>query len=292
MANRKLHLRFPFLLLLTGLLLSGCAFFRNSHKPLRIQRWACYYGSDSTLLSQLPRYDLVVVEPDHAGVKPPADAKTLYAAYLSIGEAEKFRWYWSEVERMDGVVLYQNGNWKDDWFVDIRKAAWQDFLITRVIPKIIDQGYRGLFFDTIDSPLFLEADDPRKFSGSADAVTAFVKRVRETFPDLILISNNGLAILNRIAPYVNALTVESLNTTFRFSDKQYLRTPSELRNQRLQWLANAAETLRGKPVLVIDYMAPGQHDLADYSRTECARLGFIPFQAEIGLHSLPPEIAP
>ncbi len=254
-------------------------------KSINIKKWACYYGSDSTSFPKLENYDLVVLEPDHASFTPPQNTRTLYIGYVSLGEAEKFRWYWPEIEGRD-YILWENENWKDDFLIDIRSEEWQDFLIKRIIPKIINKGYEGLFFDTIDTPIFLEEKDKEKFAGSIAAMAGLIRRIRETFPELVLVSNNGIRAVEAIGPFIDIFVLESLYTTYDFSSKAYGRADSSWRDLRLDWLSIHEGVTAGKPILVIDYMKPGDKTLAGFSKQECDKHGFIPYHTTVDLHEL------
>ncbi|MBF0431480.1 MAG: endo alpha-1,4 polygalactosaminidase [Fibrobacteria bacterium] len=251
---------------------------------MEVEKWACYYGEDSSSLARLEEYDLVVMEPDH-GFTPPENTRTLYVGYVSLGEAEKFRWYWKEIEGRD-FILWENENWKDDYLIDIRSSEWQDFLVKRIIPKIIAKGYEGLFFDTIDTPLFLEEKDSEKFAGSAVALGTLIKRIRETFPDLVLVSNNGLRAVTHIGAYVDVFVLESMFTTYDFESKNYGKADSSWRKKRIGQINANKELFAGKPVLVIDYADPGDKALKDWSGAECKKRGFVPYHTTIDLQKL------
>ncbi|MFH1760911.1 MAG: endo alpha-1,4 polygalactosaminidase, partial [bacterium] len=257
--NCSIFLLTTFLFVIISILLLSCTvFLGKNRKSININSWACFYGEDSLNLSKLMNYDLVIMEPDISGYTPPIQGKTIYIGYISIGEAESFRWYWPQVKDSD-FLLWENKNWKNDYLIDIRSGVWQDILIRQVIPHIISKGFKGLFFDTIDTPIFLEEENGQKFRGSTKALVKFIRRVRKTFPDLILISNNGLKAVSSFGKYMDLLVVESLNTTYDFQDKKYKKADLSWRNVRLNHLNNFLEKHGNMPVLVIDYLDRDNH---------------------------------
>ncbi len=244
--------------------------------------WACYYGKDPEVLRNLNECHIAVVEPDISGFFPPVNSGTLFAGYVSIGEAEKFRWYWPLIENSD-FIGPENENWENDFFVDIRSRKWRELLIRRIIPKILSKGYKALFFDTIDSPLFLEEKYPLKYKGCEDSLASFIAEVKETFPEIILISNNGMRAVKKIGKFFDVYCLEGLNTAYDFDTGTYNKTDENWRKKRIGFIKNNPEITSGKPVLVLDYMENKESRLREYSLIECRKHGFLPFHSEISL---------
>lgn len=263
-------------------ILSGYA---QTGPKMTITSWACYYGDNPKDLKKLEQYDLVIIEPDILHFTPPINTKTRYIGYVSIGEAERFRWYWHLIEGRE-FILWENEHWKDDFLIDIRSSLWQDLLLEKIIPKIINKGYSGLFFDTIDTPLYLEEIDPEKFKGSAAAVGLLIKRIREKYPQLILVSNNGLRGLKHFGAYIDIFLIEGLHTTYDFVKKNYAIADTSWSRQRTGFLDEHEHLVHGKPILVIDYMLPDQAELRKYSLQRCTQRGFLPYHTTVELNVL------
>ncbi|MGD9200180.1 MAG: endo alpha-1,4 polygalactosaminidase [Chitinispirillia bacterium] len=253
-----------------------------------VKNWACYYGDNPELLKKLENYNLVIMEPDIDNFTPPEKTKTTYIGYVSLGEAERFRWYWYHIEGKK-FILWENKNWKDDYIIDIRSLEWQNLLVEKIIPKILKKGYQGLFFDTIDTPIYLEEKDPEKYRGSVEALADLIYRIRKKYPKITLISNNGLRAIEHFGAHIDIFLIEGLNTTYDFKRKKYKTADIDWRNHRLSLIRNNRDLIKGKPVIVIDYLLQKQDNLRNISLIICKEHGLIPYHTTVDLHSLFPS---
>ena len=261
----------------------------SSKKKYRsFKHWACYYGDKPELLKKLENYDLVIMEPDIENFTPPEKTKTTYIGYVSLGEAERFRWYWYHIEGKK-FILWENKNWKDDFIIDIRSIEWQNLLVEKIIPRILKKGYHGLFFDTIDTPIYLEERNPKKFKGSVEALAYLIHRIRKKYPEIILISNNGLRAIEHFGTHIDIFLIEGLNTTYDFKRKKYKIADIDWRNHRLSLIHKNRELINQKPVIVIDYLLKTQNYLRNLSLNICKENGLIPYHTTVDLHSLFPS---
>ncbi len=86
-------------------------------------------------------------------------------AYLSIGEAESYRWYWQEAWEADhdGVpdagapawLLAVNPDWPGNYKVKYWDPAWQS-IIFGYLDIILGQGFDGVYLDIIDAYEYFE----------------------------------------------------------------------------------------------------------------------------------------
>lgn len=67
-------------------------------------------------------------------------------AYLSVGTLEKERSWFKKYEK---YKLKRLGNWPNEYYADVRKTAWQDFLISRA-KALKAKGFDGWWCDNID----------------------------------------------------------------------------------------------------------------------------------------------
>jgi cysteinyl-tRNA synthetase, unknown class len=85
--------------------------------------------------------------------------------YLSIGEAENYRYYWDESwdDDNDGTpdgnapdwLKQENPYWEGNYKVEYWNDEWQD-IITGYLQKIIDVGFDGVYLDIIDAYEYFE----------------------------------------------------------------------------------------------------------------------------------------
>ena len=82
--------------------------------------------------------------------------KRLVISYMSIGEAEDYRYYWqSDWKRNEPEWLdKENPNWKGNYKVWYWHADWQAIIFgndSSYLKKILDAGFDGVYLDIIDA---------------------------------------------------------------------------------------------------------------------------------------------
>ncbi len=77
-------------------------------------------------------------------------ASIMPLCYLSIGEAEEYRYYWrSEWKNKPQWLGRENPDWKGNYKAKYWHPEWQA-VIFAYLDKIIEQGFRGVYLDIID----------------------------------------------------------------------------------------------------------------------------------------------
>ncbi|MDR1535595.1 MAG: endo alpha-1,4 polygalactosaminidase [Planctomycetota bacterium] len=249
---------FP-LLLIPALALPGPA-FSGQKRVSKDTRWLCYYGGDRRVL-EVPGLDLLILESEAIGDLSPEDRKgRLCVAYMSIGEAEANRWYWPDIKDKPWV-LDPNPDWPDSRRVDVRSGEWQDLLVEMIAPTMIEAGYDGFILDNVDNGEILLEMDADLFKGADDATVSLIERLRRTFPEAVIIANNGLGIVPRVADQVDAMMYEGTVHTWKArpdGSYSYGEVSPKIRNwlrPRLLRIKNA-----GVPILALEYLEPGDDE--------------------------------
>lgn len=72
-------------------------------------------------------------------------------AYLSIGEAEDYRWYWKKEweKQAPNWLARENNNWQGNYKVKFWDPAWKS-IVFEYIDTILKQGFDGVYLDIID----------------------------------------------------------------------------------------------------------------------------------------------
>lgn len=85
-----------------------------------------------------------------AALKAQLNGKLL--AYLSIGEAEDYRWYWNPSWRPGAPAWLgdENPDWKGNYKVHYWDPEWQA-IIMQYLDKIVAQGFDGVYLDLVDA---------------------------------------------------------------------------------------------------------------------------------------------
>lgn len=76
------------------------------------------------------------------------EGERLVIAYLSIGEAEKYRYYWKKNEGKEWVK-YENPEWKGNHIVEYWNPEWQK-IVYEYLDKIVEAGFDGVYLDIVD----------------------------------------------------------------------------------------------------------------------------------------------
>lgn len=102
----------------------------------------------------------------------------LLVAYLSIGEAESYRYYWQRAWEKNAPSWLgpKNTSWPDNFRVRYWSSDWQRIIFGQpeaYLDKIIAAGFDGVFLDGIDSFEFWNKSQP----DAPEKMVAFVKRL-------------------------------------------------------------------------------------------------------------------
>lgn len=87
--------------------------------------------------------------------------KRLVISYMSIGEAEDYRYYWDESWTVGSPSWIENENpdWEGNYKVTYWDAEWQSIIFGNndsYLKKILDAGFDGVYLDIIDAFEYFE----------------------------------------------------------------------------------------------------------------------------------------
>jgi len=98
-----------------------------------------------------------------SGLKTALNGKLL--AYMSIGEAESYRWYWQDSwdENHDGIpdpdapswLDKENPDWPGNYKVKFWDPGWQG-IVFEYLDKVLAQGFDGVYLDLVDAYEYYE----------------------------------------------------------------------------------------------------------------------------------------
>jgi cysteinyl-tRNA synthetase, unknown class len=291
------------------------------------------------------RYDLLVVEPTrterdsrfdapamvrHLQASPAGDGRhrKLVLAYISIGEAEDFRWYWTwskswkknqpRPASLPSFIVHPDPDgWSGCFPVAFWDPAWKDILLAgRKTPPAPDRPYRSVLDEVLQSGFdgvyldWVEAyDEP---AVKREARKAGVKPAREMIrllgeireygrrrnPAFLVIQQNGAALLEahpELLSVVDAIGQEDVwhagvaDSDWGQPAGHDQRTPPEDTRESLRLLRLFRAA--GKPVFTIDYTVADADGTYRRARAE----GFVPYCTQVSLSRLtttpPPGLA-
>lgn len=248
-------------------------------------------------------FDLVVIDYSRNGTdagrftadevksmqRKPDGSRRVVLAYLSIGEAEDYRYYWNpkwveaaplkqgqpgpnvqpganaesdtelktiRIPRLmaPSWLVRENEAWTGNYHVRYWYEGWQNLVFyddRSYLRRIQEVGFDGVYLDRID--VYYAAGEDRDFAAHSmvDFVVDLATAARKRQPDFVLIAQNGEELL-RDPKYVNVINGISKE------DLLYGNTGEELPNEPEQigvvvenlMLAQAANL----PVLVVEYL--------------------------------------
>lgn len=230
--------------------------------------------------------DLLVVDYSRDGSEAkaykPADVDTLrrksdgnrriVLAYVSIGEAENYRYYW----RRSWAVIppswlgAENPEWKGNFPVRYWQAGWRNIimqprlsLLDRVrevwqfasrpyLDRIIEAGFDGVFLDRVDAVDIWKAENPNTEADMVNLVSTISAYAKRRRPGFLVVPQNGEELL-RSADYrraIDAIAKEDLLYGSRSSGQP--NTTTEVRRSVVDLNRLKADN---RPVFVVEYIA-------------------------------------
>lgn len=227
----------------------------------------------------------------------------LVLCYLSIGEAESYRYYWRE-RWLNGASRWlgpENPSWKGNFAVRFWEPSWQRIIVEPAptvyrrllefvrpqlkpyLDRILEAGFDGVYLDRIDA--FAEWEKTRGKQAEADMV-AFVRRIssyaKARKPDFLVVPQNGEELLKH-ETYLAAIDgAAKEDLLYGIGGEEVQNDPGAV--------AATTEMLdrvrrQKKPVLVVEYLA----DAGKRTRAlrEIMGRGYLPLIAARALNTPP-----
>ncbi len=190
-------------------------------------------------------------------------------AYLSIGEAEDYRFYWKDEwdENPPEWLGNENPEWEGNYAVRYWMDGWKEVL-DEYISRIESQGFDGLYLDKVDE--FEYWADPENGEDeyydeetTAASMIDLIAWISERFDGLIFIQNG-----ERIVEYDNGRLMDSIDG-IAIEDLFYIGTEmasDEWISERLGYINQFIEN--GKECLSVDYVDDGSDSQENIERIE------------------------
>jgi cysteinyl-tRNA synthetase len=309
MSFRTPHKITPLLALWLGLALAGSGdTFAQERSRLLAKATSWGYQLQKVEPDEIAAcpYDMVVIDYSrdggqelafsHADVakmqRKPDGGRRIVLSYLSIGEAETYRYYWRWYWGWFFGLLApswrggQNREWRGNYAARYWMADWQDIIFkgkNSYLDRLIEAGFDGAYLDKVD-----EYEEPGIARANANAradMIAFVKAVaahaRSRQPGFLIVPQNGEELLTDASYRATVDGAGKEDLLFGETRTGRANTPEDIKTKAdyLQLLTKA-----GKPVFAVEYLdAPAQIERA---RAQLLAYGFIPYFADRALDSL------
>jgi cysteinyl-tRNA synthetase, unknown class len=272
--------------------------------PGTVKSWGYQLQNvDPDVLAATP-YDLLVIDYSRDGsdalaltpqdlarlkVKPDG-SRRIVLAYLSIGEAETYRyywkWYWSWFFGMLAPSWRgpQNAEWRGNYGVRYWRDDWQKIIFAgedSYLGRIIKAGFDGVYLDKVDEYEAAAKQNPKARADMSAFVTALAARARAAKPGFLIVPQNGEGLLTDrgYRAVIDGLGKEDL---------LYGEDKGQRRNDAESIKDNVADLklllAEHKPVFVVEYLdAP---IAIEQARKQLEGYGFVPYFANRALDQL------
>ncbi len=185
-------------------------------------------------------------------------------AYLSIGEAEDYRFYWRDEwnNSPPSWLGSENPDWGGNYAVRYWDPEWQSIIFS-YLRRIVSQGFSGIYLDRVDEfEYWADSSSPEDTvlseSEAAELMASFIMKIADsarawTDSSFIIIPQNGERLIrfcgDELLPIVNGWAVEDM-----FYDGT-ARANEDETNERLGYLQEIINL--NKPILSVDYVDDG-----------------------------------
>jgi cysteinyl-tRNA synthetase len=215
----------------------------------------------------------------------PDGSRRIVLAYLSIGEAEIYRYYWNKDWETAALAPpwlgEKNKNWRTNVLVRYWYDDWQSIIFrgpNNYLDRIMKAGFDGIYLDRVDAIHDFEKENP----DARDQMVAFVKTLaahaRSLKPGFLVVPQNAEELLDDTSyrAVIDGIAKEDL--LFGDGSSKHPNKPKriEASTRHLDEM-----TSDDKPVFVVEYLDKPEDIAAARKRIE--DLGYIPHFAKRGL---------
>ena len=132
----------------------------------------------------------------------PNGKRRIVLSYLSMGEAERYRYYWKpewdDNDTRPQWIGQENAQWPGNYLVNYTDPEWQSLIFgtpESYLDRIVAAGFDGVYLDRADAFEDGDGATPAK----ADAMTGYIKRLadhaRRINPRFLIVMQNAEALL-------------------------------------------------------------------------------------------------
>ncbi len=285
-------------LCMMSLALAGC----QSNRAEEQARWSEVQDFLYQLQNARPErigktaFDLVVLSLSATGnsadvipaLKDSPGGKKLVLCYMSIGQAENYRFYWQPEWGRNPPEWLDEGDteWAGDYWVQYWNPQWQRIIYgtpESYLDRIIALGFDGVYLDRVDAYVYYQEQGRQTAAREmVDFILAFTQYARQAAPGFGVFPQNAEELGVLFPDFMQAMTGIGVEDLYYGYPRDHEPSPAEWTAQREavldQWEA------AGKLVLTIDYTARPEQIADTYARA-LAR-GYVPYVTDRSLGRL------
>ncbi len=218
-----------------------------------------------------------------AALKDSPGGPKIVLAYMSIGEAEDYRFYWDASWDADGDgkpdpgapewLDIENPDWEGNYKVRYWHPEWQAIVFSYT-ERLLQAGFDGAYLDIIDAYEYY-AGQGRDTAAQemANLVAAIRSYARARDPDFVIFPQNAPELASLVPGYLNAVDGIGQEDIYYGYDGDDIKTPPEVTAELEKYLDAFKQA--GKLVLTVDYATTPAHIDDAYARSLAK--GYVPF---------------
>lgn len=225
--------------------------------------------SSSDDLSPYENYDTVVIDAQYYSREEIDDFKskghTVYS-YLNVGSIETFRDYYDEYKNLS---LGNYENWDEEYWIDVSNKKWQDFLIHKLVPYLLEKDIDGFFVDNCDVYYNYQQDH------ILDGLTVIMQFLISTGKPVII--NGGDSYLDAYcsnrgqwSDVITGINQESVFSKILWDEDEFTAATGEDREYFQNYIERYAE--KGADIYLLEYTCDG--GLIKEIQKYCQKNGF------------------
>lgn len=244
------------------------------------------YSKDGTEAGALTRSELQRLK------RRPDGTRRVVLAYLSIGEAEDYRYYWKMRWKLVGPAWLgpENDEWRGNYLVRYWMPEWQKIILddqAGYLAKVIRVGFDGVYLDRVDAYAEWAADHTDARKHMIEFVIKLSKHAKSMSKEFLIFVQNAEELLMDPTYVTHLDGIAKEDMLFGAADRSKPNSKS-LQASHIKYLKIARRN--NKPVLVVEYL-PEDPAILKNTVLKIRNLRFIPYTSKRALDELflPPE---
>lgn len=206
----------------------------------------------------------------------PDGSRRLVLAYLSIGEAEEYRYYWKPDWKQTAPSWHiaENCRWPRNHLVRFWDEGWKEIVFkgpSSYLARIQDAGFDGIYVDRID--VYYDIKD--RYPDAREKMIAFMRELADTARErnkrFLVVAQNAEDLLSD-ETYRDAIDGIAKEDLLHGVDGTGKRNSAEL----VSWSIGQIQKLQreSKAAFAVEYLKDANQ--AASTRTELEKLGIVP----------------
>ena len=220
-------------------------------------------------------------------LKHSSGGEKIVVSYMSIGEAEDYRFYWNNNWSPGNPSWLgpENPDWGGNYKIKYWDSNWQN-IVFQYTDRILSAGFDGVYLDIIDAYEFWqERGRTAAAQEMVDFIAAIAAHAKTVDPDFLIIPQNAPELASIIPSYLNYIDGIGQEDIYYGYDEDGAATPAEV-TAELEIYLNVFKNA-GKLVLTVDYPFGDSEDVPHFDAATVAKIndaysrssanGYVPY---------------